>query len=114
MILYNVLFTFDSFFLSNNFHTEADHFRLTHIFVLVLGEPTFRSLADMETPTGVTTDSSASSSSSTAEDVPVDTDAVLSSTAINGSSSIQPETLDLSNIESEVLFCQKCGQVFQK
>lgn len=38
---------------------------------------------------------------------------VLSSTAIDGAN-FSPANLDVSSIESEVFFCQKCGQIFQK
>ena len=95
---------------------------LYHMHLIsVLGEPSFKSLADIETPTGMSSDCSSASLSTPEEasalqeaSAPEEASAVLSSTAIEGASSLQPDNLDVSCIESDVLFCYKCGQVFQK
>jgi hypothetical protein len=74
----------------------------------VLGEPSFKSLADIETPTGMSSDLSDTLQSADASGA-----SVLSSTAIDGAN-FSPANLDVSSIETEVLFCNKCGQIFQK
>ena len=81
------------------------------ISLSVLGEPSFKSLADMETPSGMSSDLSETAGPSQPADLA--TDDILSSTAIDGYASVTP-TLDVSSIETEVLFCEKCGQIFQK
>ena len=81
-----------------------------HYFV-VLGEPSFRSLADVETPSGMSSDFTSSQAGSLAIESSVAS--VLSSTAIDGAS-CSPANLDVSCIETKILFCEKCGQIFQK
>ena len=85
----------------------------------VLGEPSFKSLADIETPSGMSQDFSvqAGPSQPDALDVEDTGPAVfLSSTAIDGASgsAASSSSLDVSSIPTEVLFCTQCGQIFQK
>ena len=87
----------------------------------MLGEPSFKSLADIETPSGMSQDFSvqAGPSQPNALDVEDTGPAVfLSSTAIDGFSggaaSSSSSSLDVCSIPTEVLFCEECGQIFQK
>ena len=85
----------------------------------VLGEHTFKSLADIETPSGMSQDFSvqAGPSQPDALDVEDPGPAVfLSSTAIDGASgsASSSSSLDVSSIPTDVLFCEQCGQIFQK
>ena len=87
----------------------------------MLGAPSFKSLADIETPSGMSQDFSvqAGPSQPNALDVEDTGPAVfLSGTSIDGFSggaaSSSSSSLDESSIPTEVLFCEQCGQIFQK
>ena len=66
----------------------------------VMGEPSFTSLADIETPTRMSSDLSDTVQSDSLDASGV---SVLSSTVIDGAN-FSPANLDVSSIEREVLF----------
>ena len=84
----------------------------------VLGEKSFKSLADIETPSGMSQDLSIQAGPSQADALDVGEPgpaAFLSSTVIDGASGgASSSSLDVSSIPTEVVFCEKCGQIFQK
>ena len=95
-----------------------------YILFIVLGEPNFLSIADVDTPSGFSSvlDLShieeSSSSSAPAESSTSDGSRgafggdLLSSTMRDDASSSQVPNLDISRIQ-EILFCSKCGDIFQ-
>jgi len=101
-------------------------------FCQLLGEPNFRSIADLETPSGFSsalessnlahssTTASSNISSSTRSDMSdgireaFGSSDVLSSTVREGASIPEEDPVELSVIQNlEILFCPKCAEIFQ-
>ena len=110
------------------------HFTLFTYLILfvVLGEPNFRNIADVDTPSGFSsalesteltneasgvssnfTSAPSDSTSSSSGDVFGSSD-VLSSTVRDGASIPEEATVEISVIQStNIFFCEKCGDVLQ-
>ena len=80
----------------------------------MLGEPSFKSLADLETPSGISSFLSVCSQSQSVSGQ-ADPD-LLSSTTVEGTSASISMNIDQLNVSSipSVLFCTKCAKVFQE
>ena len=79
---------------------------------LVLGEPSFQHLADVDTPSGFCStlepnDHQLSSQSQ------ADTGSVMSSTVVECGTLPNAEDLNFSSIPAEIHFCPRCGEIFQ-
>ena len=85
---------------------------MAHSIVLVLGEPNFRSMADVDTPSGF--NSALESTELSQADASSNTSDILSSTVRDGAVAPPEEEVEISVIENiEVLFCSKCGKILQ-
>ena len=86
---------------------------MAHPIVLVLGEPNFRSMADVDTPSGFNSALESTELSSQAE-ASSNTSDILSSTVRDGAVAPPEEEVEISVIENiEVLFCSKCEKILQ-
>ena len=94
-------------------------YKIIYIILSVLGEPNFRHVADVDTPSGFSSALIFSNvlvsdvSSSTNQTVAGSSD-LLSSTVGEGAAILPQDSFNVSIIKHiEVLFCPKCGEILQ-